>query len=99
LVLLGFGVQLYGADYSWWHHAFHVGSDALIAWVAVGRPHWLASFLFAFLFEQIVTVGPEALRALGDEGRVLWVPAVVNAFVLVAALLVFPLRPEDTGPK
>jgi hypothetical protein len=57
LVLLGWGVELYGRGYPAWRHAVMATVDAMIASTAIWRPAWLAFVLPAFIAEQLLVNG------------------------------------------
>jgi hypothetical protein len=85
-VLLLFGVEMY-AGYPAWRHAAFTVVDALIAFLAITRPHRLLIPLLAFLIEQILINGAYAWRTWRTTGEILWVVPVMIALIAAARVI------------
>jgi hypothetical protein len=64
LLLMGFGIELYGAGYPPWRHVVFVVVDAVVAWISARRPSVRVFPLAAFCVDQIVEHGVRPVGVL-----------------------------------
>jgi hypothetical protein len=64
LLLMGFGIELYGAGYPPWRHVVFVVVDALVAWISARRSSVRVFPLAAFCVDQIAEHGVRPVGVL-----------------------------------